>query len=69
MSKSTDTEIKDLIGAVDRKLDLLAKDISIVREDISTIKAEIKGLDNRLWAFGGLILVACLQAYFRSASI
>jgi hypothetical protein len=68
MSKA-DTEIKELIGSVDLKLDLLAKDVSIVRDEILTINSAIKGLDNRLWAFGGLILAACLGAFLKALNL
>ncbi len=69
MSKATDTEIKELIGAIDRKLDLLTQDVSIVKQDVSTIKGSIEKMDNRLWAFGGLILVACLGAFLKALNI
>ena len=62
MSKSTDTEIKDLIKEVDRKLDLLT-------QEVSTIKGSIEKMDNRLWAFGGLILAACLGAFLKALNI
>ena len=62
MSKATDTEIKELIGAVDRKLDLLT-------QEVSTIKGSIDKMDNRLWALGGLILAACLGALLKALNI
>jgi hypothetical protein len=62
MSKATDTEIKELIGSIDRKLDLLT-------QEVSTIKGTIEKMDNRLLAFGGLILVACLGAFLKALNL
>jgi hypothetical protein len=62
MSKSTDTEIKDLIGIVDRKLDLLT-------QEVATINTKIDKLDNRLWTFSGLILAACLGALLKAINL
>lgn len=62
MSKSTDTEIKDLIKDVDRKLDLLT-------QEVATINTKIDKLDNRLWGLGGLILAACLGAFLKALNI
>jgi hypothetical protein len=69
MSKSTDTEIKDLIGSIDRKLDLLVKEVSSVREEVSSLRQDMKGLDNRLWSFGSLILAACLGVFVKALNI
>jgi archaellum component FlaC len=62
MSKATDTEIKDLISGIDRKVDLLA-------QEVSSIKSTVEKLDNRLWVFGGLILAACLGALLKALNL
>jgi archaellum component FlaC len=62
MSKATDTEIKDLISGIDRKVDLLA-------QEVSSIKSTVEKLDNRLWVFGGLILAACLGAFLKALNL
>ena len=62
MSKATDTEIKELIGVVDRKIDLLT-------QEVSGIKTTVDKMDNRIWAFGGLILAACLGALLKAINI
>ena len=41
MSKATDTEIKDLIGAIDRKLDFLTQEVSGIKSEVSGIKSEV----------------------------
>ena len=83
MSKATDTEIKDLIGVIDRKLDFLTQEVSGIKSEISGIKSEVSGIksevstikiaidkmDNRIWAFGGLILAACLGALLKALNI
>ena len=62
MSKATDSDIKDLISGIDRKLDLLTK-------EVSSIKNTVDKMDGRLWAFGGLILAACLGALLKALNI
>jgi hypothetical protein len=62
MSKATDPEIKDLISGIDRKVDLLA-------QEVSSIKNTVEKMDNRLWAFGGLILAACLAAFLKALNL
>jgi hypothetical protein len=69
MSNSTDTEIKELIGSVDRKLDLVIQEVSNIKQDVSTIKSSIDKMDNRLWTFGGLILAACLGAFLKALNL
>ncbi len=62
MSKSTDTEIKDLIKDVNHKLDFLT-------QEVATINTKIDKLDNRLWGLGALILAACLGAFLKALNI
>jgi archaellum component FlaC len=53
------------VSSIDRKLELLAQEVSTVKSDVSTVKVEVAKLDNRLWAFGGLLLAACLGTLFK----
>lgn len=59
MSKTTDTGIKDLILSLDRKVDSLT-------QKVDTIDESVKKLDNRLWAFVGVILIALLGAFLKA---
>jgi hypothetical protein len=76
MSKSTDIEIKELIGAVNSKLDLLTQDVAVAKskldllaQDVAIVKSTLDKMDSKLWAFGGLILAACLTALLKTISI
>jgi hypothetical protein len=62
MSKATNTEIKELIGAIDRKIDLLT-------QEASSIRGTVDEIDDRLWAFGSLILVACLGVFLKTRNL
>jgi hypothetical protein len=62
MSKATDTEIKDLILSLDRKIDLLTQKVDGIDETV-------KKLDNRLWTFGGLIIAACVGAFLKALNL
>jgi hypothetical protein len=62
MSKTTDTEIKDLIFAIDRKIDLLTQKVDGIDETV-------KKLDGRIWGLVILILGACLTAVLKLISV
>jgi hypothetical protein len=62
MSKTTDTEIKDLIFAIDRKIDLLTQKVDCIDETV-------KKLDGRIWGLVILILGACLTAVLKLISV
>jgi hypothetical protein len=62
MRKATDAEIKELLGSIDRKIDLLTQEVSSIRSTINEI-------DDRLWAFGILILVACLGVFLKTRNL
>jgi hypothetical protein len=59
MSKTTDTEMKELIKTIDRKVDLLTQKVDI-------LDSSINKLDSRLWAFIGIILVSLLGAFLKA---
>jgi hypothetical protein len=70
MAQATNTdirEIKDLILGLDKKIDEvkteirgLDKKIDIIDIRLVEVEKKIDKQDTRLWAFGGIILAACL---------
>jgi hypothetical protein len=69
MSKATDTEIKDLILSLDKKFNALDHKIDLLTQKVDGIDETVKKLDNRLWAFGGLILAACVGAFLKALNL
>jgi hypothetical protein len=69
MSKATDTEIKDLILSLDKKFNALDHKIDLLTQKVDGIGETVKKLDNRLWAFGGLILAACVGAFLKALDL
>ena len=76
MSQKTETdlrELKDLIQALDKKIDLgfanvdtkfakIEGRIDTLESKIVAVDTTIKSLDNRLWVFMGLVLAPTLAA-------
>lgn len=67
MSQKTDPdlrELKDLIQAIDKKIDLGFSDINgelkVVNSRLTTIETTLTKLDSRLWVFIGLVLTVTL---------
>jgi hypothetical protein len=69
MSKATDTEIKDLILSLDKKFDTLGHKLDLLSQKVDGIDETVKKLDNRLWAFGGLIVAACVGALLKALNL
>jgi hypothetical protein len=69
MSKATDTEIKDLIISLDKKFDSLDRKVDLLTQKVDGIDEIVKKLDNRLWAFGGLIVAACVGAFLKALNL
>lgn len=72
MNKSTEKEMRGLILSIDSKLNGLVEQTSSINrqlellvQEVSIIKTDVAKLDNRLWAFGGLLLAACLGTLFK----
>jgi phosphoribosylaminoimidazole-succinocarboxamide synthase len=79
MTSATDTdirEIKDLIGAgndaiqkqiadLGKKIDDVKTDIKVMDTRLIEVEKKIDKQDNRLWAFGGIVLAATLGGLWK----
>lgn len=69
MSKTTDTEIKDLILSLDKRFDSLDRKIDLLTQKVDGIDETVKKLDGRIWGLVILSLGACLTAVLRLVSV
>lgn len=63
MANPTDTDIErltNLIEGIDSKIDVLDRKVNNIDTRLIEIEKKIDKQDNRLWAFGGIILAAAL---------
>jgi hypothetical protein len=71
MTQATDTEIRDLLLGLDKKLDVyvaktdeqlkgIETQISDLKVNIGDIKLQLRSQDNRLWTFVGALFLAVL---------
>jgi len=49
----------------DNKLDIIMRDIAVMRSQLDRIEKRLDGIDNRLWVFMGGILTAALAALLK----